>query len=113
MTSENVAEYEVGEAAATAPAKAVDGQLIDELVSRAREPAGKRIEKVPYGGPGPELFGPGGPCRPCAGTGGCGAQRHLVLGVQLVGVQPCELGFRRLGGGSASAGDSFGTFCPA
>ncbi|MEV6963087.1 hypothetical protein AB0M97_28780 [Streptomyces sp. NPDC051207] len=36
MTSENVAEDEVGEAAVAVSAKAVDDQLIDELVSRAR-----------------------------------------------------------------------------
>ena len=36
MTSENVAEHESGESAAAVSAKAVDDQLIDELVSRAQ-----------------------------------------------------------------------------
>ncbi|GAA2641013.1 IS256 family transposase [Streptomyces axinellae] len=36
MTSENVAEYEAVESAAVVSAKAVDDQLIDELVSRAQ-----------------------------------------------------------------------------
>ncbi len=36
MTSENVAEHEAAELAAAVSAKAVDDQLIDELVSRAR-----------------------------------------------------------------------------
>ncbi len=36
MTSENVAEQETVESAAAVPAKAVDDQLIDELVSRAQ-----------------------------------------------------------------------------
>jgi hypothetical protein len=36
MTSENVAEHEVGESTAAVSAKAVDDQLIDELVSRAQ-----------------------------------------------------------------------------
>ncbi len=36
MTSENVAEHEAGESAAAVSAKAVDDQLIDELVSRAQ-----------------------------------------------------------------------------
>ncbi|MBX9398997.1 transposase, partial [Streptomyces sp. TRM72054] len=36
MTSENVAEYEAVESAAAVSTKAVDDQLIDELVSRAR-----------------------------------------------------------------------------
>ncbi|CAL9669123.1 hypothetical protein SUDANB15_07356 [Streptomyces sp. enrichment culture] len=36
MTSENVAEDEVGEAAVAVSAKVVDDQLIDELVSRAQ-----------------------------------------------------------------------------
>ncbi|GGQ45822.1 hypothetical protein GCM10010279_64410 [Streptomyces mutabilis] len=36
MTSENVAEYEAGEAAAAALPEAVDDQLIDELVGRAQ-----------------------------------------------------------------------------
>jgi phage I-like protein len=35
MTSENVAEHEAVESAAVVSAKAVDDQLIDELVSRA------------------------------------------------------------------------------
>lgn len=36
MTSENVAEQDAAEPAATVSAKAVDDQLIDELVSRAQ-----------------------------------------------------------------------------
>ncbi|CAM5607603.1 hypothetical protein SAURM35S_03716 [Streptomyces aurantiogriseus] len=36
MTSENVAEHEAVESTATVSAKAVDDQLIDELVSRAQ-----------------------------------------------------------------------------
>ncbi|MFA3872475.1 transposase [Streptomyces sp. MMCC 100] len=36
MASENVAEHEAGEAAAAAPPKAVDDQLIDDLVGRAQ-----------------------------------------------------------------------------
>jgi hypothetical protein len=36
MSSENVAEHEAGESAATVSAKAVDDQLIDELVGRAQ-----------------------------------------------------------------------------
>ncbi|TQK79095.1 mutator family transposase [Streptomyces puniciscabiei] len=36
MTSENVAEHEAGESAAAVSAKAVDDELIDELVSRAQ-----------------------------------------------------------------------------
>ncbi|GAA2564265.1 hypothetical protein GCM10010398_61340 [Streptomyces fimbriatus] len=36
MPSENAAEDEVGEAAVAVPAKTVDDQLIDELVSRAQ-----------------------------------------------------------------------------
>jgi transposase-like protein len=36
MTSENVAEHEAGESATAVSAKAVDDQLIDELVSRAQ-----------------------------------------------------------------------------
>ncbi|GAA0907349.1 hypothetical protein GCM10009574_100240 [Streptomyces asiaticus] len=36
MTSDNVAEHEAGESAAAVSAKAVDDQLIDELVSRAQ-----------------------------------------------------------------------------
>nr|WP_046501498.1 hypothetical protein [Streptomyces odonnellii] len=36
MTSENVAEHEAVESAAAVSAKAVDNQLIDELVSRAQ-----------------------------------------------------------------------------
>ncbi|GHF19789.1 IS256 family transposase [Streptomyces spiralis] len=36
MTSENVAEHEAGESAAAVSARAVDDQLIDELVSRAQ-----------------------------------------------------------------------------
>jgi putative transposase len=36
MTSENVAEPKTAEAAAAAPAKTVDDQLIDELVGRAQ-----------------------------------------------------------------------------
>ncbi|MEU3510294.1 hypothetical protein ABZ733_20805 [Streptomyces longwoodensis] len=36
MTSENVAEQETVESAAAVPVKAVDDQLIDELVNRAQ-----------------------------------------------------------------------------